>query len=82
MRGGVLLALSLKEFSLLEYFLRNPGRPLSRAQISEHVWNINFDTGTNVIDVYVNHLRKKMEENKNPRLIHTVTGIGYELRKY
>lgn len=80
-RAGVPLTLSQKEFSLLEYFLRNPERPLSRAQISEHVWNIDFETGTNVIDVYINHLRKKMENQQFPRLIHTVTGIGYELRK-
>lgn len=80
-RGGIPLILSQKEFALLEYFMRNPERPLSRAQISEHVWNIDFETGTNVIDVYVNHLRKKMESQNFPRLIHTVTGIGYELRK-
>lgn len=80
-RSGVLLTLSQKEFSLLEYFVRNPGRPLSRPQIAEHVWNIDFETGTNVIDVYINHLRKKMEGPNFPRLIHTVTGIGYELRK-
>lgn len=80
-RGGIPLTLSQKEFSLLEYFMRNPERPLSRPQIAEHVWNIDFETGTNVIDVYVNHLRKKMENTQFPRLIHTVTGIGYELRK-
>lgn len=75
------LILSQKEFSLLEYFMRNPERPLSRAQIAEHVWNIDFETGTNVIDVYINHLRKKMEIEELPRMIHTVIGIGYELRK-
>ncbi|MEY4616528.1 MAG: hypothetical protein RJB66_1488 [Pseudomonadota bacterium] len=80
-RSGSLINLSQKEFALLEYFMRNPERPLSRPQISEHVWNIDFETGTNVIDVYVNHLRKKLESPNLPRLIHTVTGIGYELRK-
>jgi DNA-binding response OmpR family regulator len=80
-RGSIPLSLSQKEFALLEYFMRNPDRPLSRAQISEHVWNVDFETGTNVIDVYINHLRKKMENQHFPRLIHTVTGIGYELRK-
>lgn len=79
-RGGIPLILSQKEFALLEYFMRNPERPLSRPQISEHVWNIDFETGTNIIDVYINHLRKKMENSSFPRLIHTVTGIGYELR--
>lgn len=80
-RGNINLVLSQKEFSLLEYFMRNPERPISRMQIAEHVWNIDFDTGTNVIDVYINHLRKKMESPDCPRLIHTVVGIGYELRK-
>ncbi len=80
-RGGLPLSLSQKEFALLEYFLRNPERPLSRPQISEHVWNIDFESGSNVIDVYINHLRKKLESQNFPRLIHTVTGIGYELRK-
>lgn len=80
-RGKIPLILSQKEFSLLEYFMRNPERPLSRAQISEHVWNIDFETGTNIIDVYINHLRKKMENDQFPRLIHTVIGVGYELRQ-
>ena len=80
-RAGIPFILSQKEFALLEYFMRNPERPLSRAQISEYVWNINFDTGTNVIDVYINHLRKKMECQNLPRMIHTVTGIGYEFKK-
>lgn len=80
-RGNIPLILSQKEFALLEYFMRNPERPLSRAQISEHVWNIDFETGTNIIDVYINHLRKKLENAQFPRLIHTVIGIGYELRQ-
>lgn len=80
-RAHQAMILSQKEFALLEYFMRNPERPLSRQQISEHVWNIDFESGTNVIDVYINHLRKKMEGELGPRLIHTVTGIGYELRK-
>lgn len=79
-RGGELLDLSVKEFALLEYFLRNPERPLSRALIAEHVWNVDFDSESNVIDVYINHLRKKLEANNSPRVIYTVTGIGYELR--
>ena len=79
-RAGQPIELSVKEFTLLEYFLRHPERPLTRALIAEHVWNIDFDSESNVIDVYVNHLRKKLEINGLPRLIHTVTGIGYELR--
>lgn len=79
-RGGELLDLSVKEFALLEYFLRNPERPLSRALIAEHVWNVDFDSESNVIDVYINHIRKKLEANNSPRVIYTVTGIGYELR--
>ncbi len=58
-RNGISIILSQKEFALLEYFMRNPERPLSRVQIAENVWNIDFETGTNVIDVYINHLRKK-----------------------
>ena len=79
-RSDCVLDLSVKEFALLEFFLRNPERPLSRAQIAEHVWNIDFDSGSNVIDVYVNHLRKKLEQC-GPRIIHTIMGVGYELRK-
>lgn len=78
-RNNTPIELSVKEFSLLEYFLRNADRPLSRAMIAEHVWNADFDSESNVIDVYINHLRKKMEVNDLKRLIHTVTGVGYIL---
>lgn len=79
-RDGRVVTLTSKEFALLEYFLRNPGRVLSRASISEHVWDASFDTESNVIDVYVNMLRKKLEAFSALRLIHTVVGMGYVLK--
>ncbi len=80
-RANRSVALTSKEFSLLEYFLRNPDRVLSRASISEHVWDARFDNESNVIDVYVNMLRKKLDLNAEERLIHTVVGMGYVLKK-
>ena len=74
------IQLTSKEFSLLEYFLRNPERALTRVQISEHVWDINFDANSNVIDVHINGLRKKLENQKYPRIIHTMIGYGYMLK--
>ncbi len=79
-RGGEAIALTNREFALLEYFLRNPGRVLTRTTIAEHVWDYSFDAGTNVIDVYVNYLRKKIDAGREPKLIHTVRGVGYVLR--
>lgn len=79
-RGGRKISLTNKEYALLEYFLRNPGRVLSRSEISEHVWNIDFDTFSNVIDVQVNYLRNKLDRDFNRPLIHTVRGIGYVLK--
>lgn len=79
-RSGQKIILTAKEFSLLEYFLRNPNRPLSRTQISEHVWDVHFDSESNVIDVYINLLRKKVDAPFNKRLIHTVVGLGYALK--
>lgn len=76
-RGGKVIELTAKEFSLLEYFMRNSGRVLSRADISENVWDISFDTGTNVVDVYVNILRKKIDRLSDIKLIHTRIGMGY-----
>lgn len=80
-RGGKEVALTPKEFSLLEYFLRHPNRPLSRTEIAEHVWDIHFDHESNVIDVYVNMLRKKIDHAHKKKLIHTVIGAGYALRE-
>jgi heavy metal response regulator len=71
------IELTAKEFALLEYLMRNAGRTVTRAMIIEHVWNLNFDGGTNVIEVYVNYLRNKVDEPFHPRLIHTVRGVGY-----
>lgn|SRR5581483_7409511 len=78
-RGGRRIELTSKEFALLEYLMRNAGRCITRAMIIEHVWNISFDTTTNVVDVYINYLRKKVDENAPKKLIHTVRGSGYLL---
>ena len=79
-RGGKRIELTAKEFTLLEYLMRNEGRRITRNMIIEHVWNIGFDTATNVVDVYINYLRKKVDESFTPKLIHTIRGVGYELR--
>ncbi len=79
-RAGKRIELTSKEFGLLEYLLRNAGHRITRNMIVEHVWNLSFDTGTNIVDVYINYLRKKVDEGFSPRLIHTVRGVGYELR--
>lgn len=78
-RAGKRIELTAKEFGLLEYLLRNAGHRVTRAMIVEHVWNLSFDTGTNIVDVYINYLRKKIDAGFTPRLIHTVRGVGYEL---
>ncbi len=79
-RNGEEIELTGKEYSLLEYFMRNEGRVLTRTMIAEHVWDYNFDTFTNVIDVYVNHLRKKIDKNFPCKLLHTLRGVGYVMR--
>jgi heavy metal response regulator len=80
-RGEREIELTAKEYALLEFFLRNKDRVLSRTIIAEHIWNYHFDTGTNLIDVYVNHLRSKIDAGASARLIHTVRGVGYVLRE-
>ncbi|RRB00787.1 response regulator [Larkinella rosea] len=80
-RGGKRIELTAKEFALLEYLMRNRSRVVSRIDIAEKVWDIHFDTGTNVIDVYVNFLRKKVDKNFPVKLIHTVIGMGYMLKE-
>lgn len=80
-RSGKEIPLTPKEFSLLEYFLRNPNRPVTRTMISEHVWDVRFDSESNVIDVYINMLRKKVDQPFGSRLLHTVIGVGYVLRQ-
>ena len=79
-RGGEAIPLTNREFSLLEYLMRNAGRVLSRTAIAEHVWDYSFDSETNVIDVYVNYLRKKIDTGRDRKLIHTVRGVGYVLK--
>jgi DNA-binding response OmpR family regulator len=78
-REGKTISLTAKEFDLLEYFMRNPGRVISKAELSEKVWGINFDTGTNVVEVYINILRKKIEKDFAAKLLHTRIGLGYLL---
>lgn len=80
-RSGQEITLTSKEFALLEYFMRNPERPLGRVSIAEHVWDIHFDSESNVIDVYINMLRKKIDAPFAKRLIHTVVGTGYVLKE-
>ena len=77
LRGGSQIDLTAKEFSLLEFFMRNTGRVLSRIDIAEKVWDIKFDFGTNVVDVYINFLRKKIDKGFDKKLIHTRVGFGY-----
>lgn len=80
-RGDRSIDLTAKEYALLEFFLRNKERILSRSIISEHIWEYSFDTGTNLIDVYVNHLRGKIDTGVGKKLIHTVRGVGYVIRE-
>ena len=80
-RANQEIDLTSKEYSLLEYFMRNPNQALSRTMIAEQVWDYTFDTFTNIIDVYVNYLRKKIDRNFDKKLIHTVRGVGYILRE-
>ena len=80
-RDGREINLTAKEFQLLEYFMRNRNRVVSRADIAEKVWDLDFDTRTNVIDVYVNFLRKKIENGQASRLIHTQVGMGYIMKE-
>lgn len=80
-RAGKAIGLTAKEFQLLEYFMRNRNRVVSRADIAERVWELDFDTKTNVIDVYVNFLRKKIDRDFEPKLIHTQVGMGYMMKE-
>lgn len=79
-RGGEVIDLSPREFSLLTYLMRAPGRTYARSQISEHVWNTHFDTGTNMVDVAVARLRKKIDGQAAEKLIETVRGVGYRIK--
>jgi heavy metal response regulator len=80
LRDGVPIDLTAKEYSLLEYFMRNAGKVLTRTMIAEHVWDVHFDSDTNVIDVYVNYLRNKIDKPFDTKLLQTVRGVGYVLK--
>ena len=79
-RDDVPIKLSTREFTILEYMIRNKERVLSREQIEQHIWNYDYEGGTNVIDVYIRYLRRKIDKDFEPKLIHTVRGIGYVLK--
>ncbi|RMI13162.1 MAG: DNA-binding response regulator [Calditrichaeota bacterium] len=80
-RGNTKVHLSSREFSLLEYLLRNAGRPVTKAEISEHVWGNYFETNSNIIEVTINHLRKKLDCGSRRQLIHTIRGVGYMIKE-
>ena len=79
-RDDVLIKLSGREYSVLEYLIRNKGKILPRERIENHIWNYEYEGGTNVIDVYIRYLRKKIDDSYTPKLIHTIRGLGYVLR--
>ncbi|WP_374140730.1 response regulator transcription factor [Leptotrichia hongkongensis] len=74
------IKLSTREFTILEYMIRNKERVLSREQIEQHIWNYDYEGGTNVIDVYIRYLRRKIDKDFEPKLIHTIRGVGYVLK--
>jgi DNA-binding response OmpR family regulator len=79
-RGARRIILTAREYALLEYFLRSAGRVLSRPLLAEHVWGLDFDPESNIVDVYVGYLRRKIDGPGEPRLLHTIRGAGYVLR--
>lgn len=79
-RGDIPISLTAKEFSILEYMLRNVGIVLSRDKISQHIWNYDYEGSSNVVDVYIRYLRKKVDDDYSPKLIHTIRGSGYVMR--
>jgi two-component system copper resistance phosphate regulon response regulator CusR len=80
-RGGEPIDLTPKEYTVLEYLMRHTGRVMSRTLITEYAWGYHFDPGTNIVDVVINHLRKKIDVSDSPKLIHTVRGVGYVIRE-
>lgn len=80
-RGGREITLSAKEYALLEYMMHNPGIVLSREKIEDHIWNYDYEGGTNVVDVYISYLRRKIDGGQQQKLIHTIRGQGYVLRE-
>jgi two-component system copper resistance phosphate regulon response regulator CusR len=79
-RNGITIHLTAKEFDLLEFLMKNKGKVVSRRDIAENVWDVSFDTGTNIIDVYINYLRRKIDKDHSVKLIHTLVGKGYLLK--
>jgi two-component system copper resistance phosphate regulon response regulator CusR len=79
-RGGEVVELTLKEYAVLEYLMRHAGKVMSRTLITEYAWGYHFDPGTNIVDVVINHLRKKVDARHERKLIHTVRGVGYVIR--
>jgi two-component system copper resistance phosphate regulon response regulator CusR len=79
-RAGVPLTLTNREFEVLEYLMRSRGRVVSRVILTERVWDMDFDSGTNVVDVVINRLRRKIDDDFSPKLLHSVRGVGYALR--
>ena len=80
LRGHTRIELTPKEYALLEFFMRHPGQIITRTMISEDIWDYHFDSGTNIIDVHVSHLRNKIDKDFEPKLLHTVKGVGYVLK--
>lgn len=80
-RESQLITLTAKEYALLEFFIRNAGRVISKEEIAEKVWDVNFDTGTNIIEVYISYLRNKIDKDYKTKLIHTKKGMGYIFRE-
>jgi heavy metal response regulator len=80
-RSGQLIMLTNKEFEVLEYLLRNKRRVLSRIILTEHIWDMHFDSETNIVDVVINRLRRKLDDHFSPKLIHTVRGVGYVVKE-
>lgn len=80
-RAGHRIDLTTREYALMEYLMLNKGKIISRVDISERVWSLNFDSSTNIIDVYISYLRKKIDKGYSPKLLHTIVGMGYVLRE-
>ena len=79
-RGGIPITLTGREFDILEYMIRHAGTVLSRERIGQHIWSYDYEGGSNVVDVYIRYLRKKLDDGHTPKLIHTIRGAGYVLR--
>lgn len=80
-RAGNRIELTNREYALLDFLMRNRDRVLTRTAVIEHVWDMNFDSDTNLVDVYIRHLRRKLDDDYSPKLIHTIRGVGYVLRE-